>query len=179
MSAGDVALLDTLTGWTVQVPGHPEVPPLLRRAAGHDDPVYLRLSAQSNHAPHGAGGRLQVLRRGTDDTALVVAVGPMVDPTLQAVTGLDVTVAYTHTSRPFDVAGLRILAGREVIIVEPYLAGTSSAVVERALGDVPHRVLSLGVGRADLRRYGTPADHARWHGLDAAGLRQSIRAFLG
>jgi transketolase len=186
MSPGDVALLDTLTDWTVHVPGHPaEVPELLRAATNHDERVYLRLSTQVNAEPLPGAGRLTVLRRGTGDAPLVVAVGPMLTPVLDAVRGLDVTVAYTHTPRPFDVPGLRELLGTPttgaptVVLVEPYLAGTSSAVLGRALGGVPHRLLSLGVGRADLRRYGSPADHARWHGLDPAGLRRSIDAFLG
>ena len=34
----------------------------------------------------------------------------------------------------------------------------------RGRGDVPHRALHLGVGREDLRRYGSPRDHARWRG---------------
>lgn len=179
MSPGDVALLDTLTGWTVHVPGHRgEVGPLLRAAAAHDEPVYLRLTTQRNDRARPGDGRLQVVRRGTDGAALVVAVGPMLDPALHATAGLDVTVAYTHTPRPFDVAGLRALAGRDVIMVEPYLAGTSSRVVNEALSDVPHRVLGLGVGRTDLRRYGAPQDHAGWHGLDAAGLRRSLSGFL-
>ncbi|GAA3752841.1 transketolase [Plantactinospora mayteni] len=188
MSPGDVALLDTLTDWTVHVPGHPaEVPGLLRAAARHDDRVYLRLSTEVNEVPLPGAGRLAVLRRGSVGAALVVAVGPMLRPVLEAVAGLDVTVAYTHTPRPFDVAGLRELVGPAtsagtapaVVLVEPYLAGTSSALLGTALGGVPHRSLSLGVGRTDLRRYGEPADHARWHGLDPAGLRRSISAFLG
>lgn len=179
MSPGDVALFDTLGDWTVHVPGHPdEVAPLLRAAIGHDRPVYLRLSTQTNDAPGDGGSQLRVLRRADGDTPLVVAVGPTLTATLAAVAGLDVTVAWTNTPRPFDVAGLRSLAGRDVILVEPYLAGTSSAIVSAALADVPHRLLSLGVGRTDLHRYGRPADHARWHGLDAAGLRRSISAFL-
>jgi transketolase len=39
-------------------------------------------------------------------------------------------------------------------------------------------LLSLGVGRADLRSYGTVEDHDRLHGLDAASLRTRIAAFL-
>jgi transketolase len=35
------------------------------------------------------------------------------------------------------------------------------------------------VGRVDLRRYGTPAQHQAAHGLDATGLRRSITDFLG
>jgi transketolase len=101
----------------------------------------------------------------------------MLDPVLAATVGLDVTVAYTNTPRPFDTAGLRAVAGDAVVLVEPYLAGTSSRVVADALADRPHRLLALGVGREDLHRYGTAADHDRWHGLDPAGLRNSIARF--
>jgi transketolase len=177
-SPADVALLDTLDGWTVQVPGHPdEVATMLTAAAEHDDRVYVRLSERSNDRPHRSGG-LHVVRGG-GRAATVVAVGPMLDPVLAATGGLDVTVAYTNTPRPFDAAGLRSVAGDAVVLVEPYLAGTSSRVVADALRDRPHRLLALGVGRADLHRYGTAADHDRWHGLDPAGLRKSIAGFLG
>jgi transketolase len=175
-SPGDVALLDTLDGWTVHVPGHADEAERLLRAAG-DDPVYLRLSSHHNAAAHHAD-LLRVVRRGSADAPLVVAVGPMLDPVRAATTDLDVTVAYTHTPRPFDRAGLARLATRDVILVEPYRAGTSAHEVAAALSAVPHRLLALGVGRADLHRYGSPRDHARWHGLDAAGLRRSISDFL-
>lgn len=176
-SPGDVALLGTLDGWTVHVPGHhDEVPPMLREAARHDDPVYVRLSVQENSQAYPDGGRLRVLRRGGP---LVVAVGPMLDPVLEATAGLDVTVAYTNTPRPLDADGLRALTEGEVVMVEPYLAGTSAAAVSSALEGRPHRVMHLGVGRAEIRRYGSWQDHARAHGLDATGLRASIVDFLG
>lgn len=181
-SPGDVALTDTLSGlWTVHVPGHPaEVAPLLRAAAGHDDPVYLRLSTQTNREPYPGAGRLVPLRHGGGP--VVVVVGPLLDAALAATDGLGCTVAYTHTPRPFDAAGLRALVAHtagvpEVVLVEPYLAGTSAHVVSEALADTPHRLLCIGVGRAELRRYGRPADHARWHGLDAEGLRASVVRF--
>ena len=178
-SPGDVALLDTLEGWTVHVPGHPnEVPALLRAAARTDDRIYVRLSSQSNTQAYAPTNALQVIRHGWAGAPVVVAVGPMLDPVLAATADLDVTIAYTMTPRPLDTRGLRELVSREVIVVEPYLAGTSSRLVAGALSAVPHRALHLGVSRAEQRRYGTPADHARWHGLDAAGLRASISAFL-
>ncbi len=40
------------------------------------------------------------------------------------------------------------------------------------------RVLGLGVGLDELRRYGTPREHQGAHGLDATGLRASIASFL-
>src|SRR5262249_4511514 len=149
-----------------------------RAAATHDEPVYVRLSAETNDRPHRTDGRLLPLRSGT--RATVVAVGPTLDRVLRATEGLDVTVAYANTVRPFDRAGLLALvsaavparperrpaSATDVVLAEPYLAGTSSWVVADALRHVPHRVTALGVGRADLHRYGTPADHAAWHGLD-------------
>jgi len=175
-SPGDVELLDTLEGWTVHVPGHhDEVATLLRDAARHDDRVYIRLALQENSRAYPDSGRLRVLKRGGP---LVVAVGPMLDPVLEATRDLDVTVAYTNTPRPLDAEGLRALAEGEVVIVEPYLSGTSARQVAEALGGRPHRVLHLGVGRDEVRRYGSWQDHARAHGLDAAGLRAPIKEFL-
>ncbi|WP_091447778.1 transketolase family protein [Micromonospora yangpuensis] len=179
LSPADVALIDTLDGWTVHVPGHrDEVPDLLRSTVAGDSSAYLRLSAESNDRPRGGDGTLQLVRDAGPGAALLVAVGPLLDTALAAVRELPVSVAWTHRPRPFDTAGLRALAGTEVILVEPYLAGTSSRVVGAALVDRPHRLLALGVGRAELRRYGSAEDHHRWHGLDAGGLRQSVTSFL-
>jgi transketolase len=185
-SPGDVALIGTLPGWVVHVPGHPdEAEAQLREAATGDGLVYIRLSNTANRRPYAlagdapAGG-LRTLREGTAGT--VIAVGPLADAVLAATEGLNVTVLYSATIRPFDAATLRAaLAGqreRAVILAEPYLAGTSVPEVARALRDVPHRVLGLGVAQEELRRYGIGAQHAAAHGLDPAGLRASITSFL-
>ena len=178
-SPGDVALLDTLPGWTVHVPGHPdEAERLLRAAAAEDGLVYLRLSVQANAAPLATRhGELAVLRTGTRGT--VIAVGPLADAVIEATAGLDVTVLYAATIRPFDRATLRATLGAaDVVLAEPYLAGTSVLAVTQALADIPHRVLGLGVGRPELRRYGTIEEHLAAHGLDAASLRAEITGFL-
>ena len=180
----DVALVDTVPGFAVQVPGHPgEVPGLLRQAVGVLDSgsTYLRLSTESNRSALPLWPGLQVVRPGRQ--AVVVAVGPMLSPVLDAVSDLDVTVAYTTTVRPFDGEGLRALASSPtsgaVVLVEPYLAGTSAYAASAALaGSSAFRLLSLGVGRTELRRYGTPYYHSALHGLDAAGIRRSVTDFL-
>ncbi|MFI6358199.1 transketolase family protein [Streptomyces sp. NPDC050743] len=182
MAPGDVALLDTLDGWTVHVPGHPdEAETLLRRAvAASDDKVYVRLSVQANRQGRLIDGeRFAAVREGRG--GVVLAVGPVLDPVLAATEGLDVTVLYATTVRPFDAAGLRRAtesAGTDVVLVEPYLAGTSTTAVSEALADVPHRVLGLGVGRGELRRYGTVEEHVAAHGLDAVSLRERIGRFV-
>ncbi|MFG2981450.1 transketolase family protein [Streptomyces sp. NPDC048258] len=186
MAPGDVALLDTLDGWTVHVPGHPdEAEALLRHAyAAGDDKVYVRLSQQSNAAPRPVEGlRFQTVREGR--AGVVVAVGPLLDNVLAATEGLDLTVLYAPTVRPFDDAALRGAALRgttgraaaDVVLVEPYLAGTSTAAANDALADTPHRVLGLGVARAELRRYGTIDEHTAAHGLDPRSLRERITGF--
>ncbi|MEK0100011.1 transketolase [Streptomyces sp. A475] len=183
MAPGDVALLDTLDGWTVHVPGHPdEAETLLRHAVGAgDDRVYVRLSVQSNKEALAVDGeRFLTVREGR--SGVVVAVGPMLDAVLAATEGLDVTVLYATTVRPFDADALRRAAGAadaaDVVIVEPYLAGTSTTAANDALADLPHRVLGMGVGRRELRRYGQIEEHVAAHGLDPASLRDRISGFL-
>jgi transketolase len=180
---GDVALLDTLDGWTVHVPGHPdEAEALLRHAvADGDSRVYVRLSEQANADPlHVRPGAFHRVRSGRD--GVVVAVGPMLDAVREAVGDMDVTVLYASTVRPFDPhtlrAEVRRAAAADVVVVEPYLAGTSVPHVAEALSDVPHRVLGLGTTRAELRRYGSLSEHVAAHGLDAPGLRDRIARFL-
>lgn len=176
MAPGDVALLDTLPGWTVHVPGHPsEVEHLLAGAFRSEGSVYLRLSSQQNAEGRPTDG-FQVIRRG--GRGVVLAVGPMLDRVLAATAGLDLTVLYAATVRPFDAAGLRAAVHAAdhavVVLVEPYLRGTSAHEVATALVDTPHRLLSLGVRRdVEIRKYGTSADHDSAHGLDPAAIRRA------
>jgi transketolase len=171
----DVALLSALPGWRIYVPGHPtEVDHLLRAAARTDERVYLRLSDQSNQlARPVTPGRLHLERRGRDAT--VIATGPLLDATLEATADMDVTVLYMTTVRPFDADTLRASrTGDLVVLVEPYLAGTSSAEVAAALSDGPHRIAAIGVPNVEHRKYGTWQEHNAAHGLDARGIRTRI-----
>jgi transketolase len=180
---GDVALIDSLPGWTIHVPGHPaEVEPLLRPALAGDGRVYVRLSTRTNSSARPTGQGLVTVRPGRGGA--VIAVGPTLDPVLAAVSTLDVAVLYAPTVRPFDGTGLRaaLLDARrcDVVLVEPYLRGTSAHQVSEALRDVPHRLLSLGVRRdTELHAYGTAEQHDAVHGLDAAGIASAVRRFLG
>ncbi len=177
---GDVALLATLPGWTIHVPGHPdEVENMLRHAAAGDDRVYIRLSAETNAEPHPVTGELLRIRAGSAHGATVIAVGPMLDRVLAATTDIDATVLYASTVRPLDGRTLRqSIAGPEVILVEPYLEGTSAAEVTHHLRSVPTRLLAIGVPNTEHRHYGTRHHHAAAHGLDVAGLRARITEFL-
>jgi transketolase len=171
----DIALISTLPGWRIHVPGHPaEMDELLRAAARTDERIYLRLSDQQNRlarpiTPH----RLYVERRGS--AATIIAAGPLLDATLEATDDLDVTVLYMTTARPFDADTLRAsFNGDLVVLVEPYQTGTSVAEVSHALTDVHHRIAAIGVPNVEHRRYGTWQEHNAAHGLDAPGIRARV-----
>jgi transketolase len=63
------------------------------------------------------------------------------------------------------------------------------AALHRLTGDEKHGpaafstldviwVLYDRILRTEVRRYGSPADHERWHGLDPATLRRRIGEFI-
>lgn len=179
-SPADVALMATLPGWRISVPGHAdEAEIMLREASRGLDLEYIRLSTQTNSRPYWTGeDGFVALRLGANGT--VVAVGPIADTVLAAVGDLDVTVLYAPRIRPFDRETLlATLSAPDVVLVEPYLTGTSAAEVSQTLADVPHRLLCLGVAAREVRRYGTPEEHAAAYGLDVTGLRSRITAFIG
>jgi transketolase len=167
----DVALIAALPGWTIHVPGHvDELERAFADALRTDDRVYIRMSDEANPAPVEGDG-LIVLREGTP---LVVAVGPTLGPTLAATADLDVGVAYLKTVRPFPYDAFEDVD--DVVLVEPYLAGTSSAEVTKAIGHRPHKLLALGVPNGEFRHYGSGEEHRAAHGLDAAGIRRRLEA---
>jgi transketolase len=176
----DVALVASLPGWTIHVPGHAEeLESVFRRSLSGDDRVYIRLSEEENHARVDGGG-FTLLRRGSPGAPLVVAVGPTLTPVLEATAARDVGVAYLATIRPFPHDGVReaLADGTDVVLVEPYQAGTSAAEIAVALRDRPHRLLALGVPNAEFRHYGAGEEHRAAHGLDAAGITHSLDEFL-
>lgn len=151
--------------WAVHVPGHPdEVRRAIQRAVRRGDRAYVHVSGDSNAEPRGVSEGFELVREGLD--GVVAAVGATLDPVLRATSGLDLTVLYAATVRPFDQVGLRtaVLAAdhADVVLVEPGQPGLSARQVAETLVHVPHRLLSLG-----------GAD-----GLDEAALSRAVRDFL-
>jgi transketolase len=174
-SPGDVQTLLTIPAAEVLVPGHAaEADRLVRDTYADGRLTYLRTQVNGNRDPRPVQlGRLHVERRGT--RATVIAVGPMLDRTLEATVDMDVTVLYATTLAPFDAATLaREATGDDVIVVEPFFAGTLAAPVSAALGSRLARLQAIGVPRAVIRGYGTPEQLDRELGLDAAGVRERV-----
>ncbi len=179
-SPADATLMLAIPGMEVFIPGHAdEVDRLLRATYANGRPTYLRASVSANgEARDVAPGRLEVLRSG--GAATVVAFGPLLDRTLAACAGLDVTVAYATSLEPFDHEGLRDIAGDapHVLAVEPFYQGTSAPVLTRTFRDVAARLEFVGVPRAFIHGYGAPADLDGDVGLDEGGIRTRLVSAL-
>lgn len=179
-SPGDVAALATIPGMDAVVPGTArEAAAAIRRAHANGRATYVRTAlAENGDERELAPGGLTKVRTGSELTA--VAVGPMLDRTLDALAGIDATVLYATTVLPLDAATLSAESAPapEVLVVEPFAAGTLAAQVTAALSHRPIRLASHGVPRRVFSRYGTIADHDRAHGLDPAGIRERARSLL-
>jgi len=175
----DVALLSTLSGWDIYIPGHAEeAERALRLVVDGTGLDYIRLSTESNSKAYWKGEQSFVqLKSGSLGT--IIAVGPVADRVLAATEKLNVTVLYAPIIRPFDKKTLlATLSEPAIAIVEPYLVGTSSHYVSDTLTDVPHRLLSVGVALDELRKFGTPEEHISNHGLDTLNLKNKFMAFF-
>ncbi len=175
----DVAVMSTLPGWSIHVPGHEdEAEAALRSAYFDGGSHYIRLANDTNQAPvSGMPGRIRTIRRGPSEAMTVLAIGPMLDDVVAATDELDTTVLYTNVVRPIDGRTLAAATlGTDIVVVEPYLSGTSVPAVASALSDRPMRIHAVGVDDPDVAMYGTAADHRRHHRLDVPGLRERFLA---
>ncbi len=171
---GDVALLATLPGVTIHVPGHAdEVERLLRAAIAAAGTVYIRLSDEVNGE---ARTPFQLVRTAAPGRPLVIAIGPTLAAVLAAAADHDVAVAYVATVRPFPIDEVAAVGAGDILLVEPYARGTSGSQIpfER-----PRRLRCLGVADPELHRYGNGSEHRRAHRLDAAGIAAELAAFTG
>jgi len=174
-SPADVALVSTIPGFEVLVPGTAtEAVSLLRASYASNRGKYLRLSERQNPISHEVQpGRTEVLRRGASG-ATIIAVGPMLRPVQDAMEDIDATLLYVTTVAPFDSVTVAREAGDHVIVVEPFLQGTLAASVMECFGSRPVRLTCIGVPRTNFRTYGSREDLDVVAGLDVPTLKRRL-----
>jgi transketolase len=176
---GDVAMLRTLPGLEIVVPGTSgEFDTLFRAAYADGHPTYFRLGERNNPQPFEVEfGRANLLKRGS--LATVVAVGPALRPVLAATQDLDVTLLYYTTVAPFDGETLRQnCASRKVVLVEPYYQGGLVADIHAALGSTAVAIEAVGVPHRFLTNYGHAEQHDEAIGLTPAGIRERVEKLI-
>ncbi len=157
-------------------------------AAGHDGPVYLRLTRQAMEPVLPADyrfelGRWPVLRSGHDVT-LLGSGGPLAN-CLQAAAlleteGIHAEIVNASSIKPLDEQTLLRSAGRSghVVTVEDH---TTAGGLGGAVAELLSEVMPTPLRRLGVHGFGESGDakglYAK-HGLDPAGLAASVRKFL-
>ncbi|HEY3277214.1 MAG TPA: transketolase C-terminal domain-containing protein [Syntrophorhabdaceae bacterium] len=175
----DAGLLMNIPGMEIVAPGtSSEFDRLFREAYANGHPTYYRLSERENRVGHEVlFGRATVIRRGGQAT--VVAIGPVLDAVMEAVSGLDATVLYYTTVSPFDSETLRQNAhSGKVLVVEPFYQGTMTRSIWEALGPGKVSLDCIGVPRAFLTNYGTAEDHDKAVGLTPEHIRERLEDLI-
>lgn len=159
---GDVALMETIPGMSIYVPGHSEeLDDILQSSYRNDRTTYIRLSERTNEKAH----FIPVIRAG-GSKAIVIAIGPMLDKVLEATKNLRVEVWYSNqtVSRDFK-------CDHPLVVVQPYYEGCNLL-----RSDKP--VLSIGVPHKFLTKYGKPEDLDKMAGLTVEQIRERIEEFI-
>jgi transketolase len=156
-SIEDLGWLRTIPGLTVLVPSDPtETAQAIRWAAGHDGPVFVRVSRMGvpDVNPEGyqlAPGRAVTLRDGDDVT--IVATGTVVSRALDAADllaarGVSARVLSMPSIKPLDDDAI-LAAAREtrgiVTVEEALTTGLGGAVAELVVRHEPVRMRFVGV----------------------------------
>ncbi len=175
----DAATLRLLPGMEILAPGTPEqFTSLFRACRRNGRPSYFRMTDHCNAVQVDVEfGRANVVKRGK--LATVIAVAEQLDATLAACEGMDVTLLYYTTLAPFDGQALReACTNGRVFVSAPLYAGSLAADIVGALSGRSVRIGGAEIPLEVLRSYGTKSEKDGRLGLDAAGIRSRLEAFL-
>ena len=174
---GDVALMNTIPGMEILVPGNSsEVDKLLKATYNNSNPTYTRLS-EYEHKENIAvefGKAVRVKGGGMDVT--VICFGNTLSNVLEATKDLELTVLYYSTVKPFDEQILRDNFAKHIIIVEPFYKGSVNYLVTKALSGKQFVCHNLGVENKFILNYGKKEDQDMKLRLDVKSLREDIES---
>lgn len=175
----DVSILKSIPEMEIVLPGTAEEFDCLFNQVYDDGrPTYFRLSEQSNKESHVVKfGEAEVIKKG--GRATVLAIGNMLSRVIIACQELDVTILYYTTLSPFDSKTLiSNCQSNKVIVCEPCYSGAISHDIMCSFSGQPISLLSIGVPRHFLRKYGNVIEHDTALGLDINGIRDKINKFI-
>jgi len=177
---GDIEILKNIPNMSIIVPGTAsEFDSLFKEAYTHKNPTYYRLSETSNNTNQDVKfGKAKTIKRGSKAT--VIAVGPMLQIVLEAVSDLDVTVLYYTTIHPFDGETLKSVIDLQtkIIVCEPYYQGGLTLDIIESLKPSAISIQHIGVPRKFLLNYGTLEEHNNALGLNTDSIRKKVIDFI-
>ena len=177
----DVALLKNIPGIEILTPGHPlEFDSLFRQIYKNGNPSYFRLSEKSNIKSNKVKfGKANLIKKG--EKATIIAIGPVLDVTLQAAEYEDVDILYYSTIIPFDSKALQKSMEKKtkIMVIEPFYSGTISDLIIESLNQKSIMIKSIGVPKEFLRNYGLAEQHDNAIGFTSKNISKEIIMICG
>lgn len=176
----DIGVLKQIPGMQIVVPGTAEeFDTIFRSVYDNGCPTYIRTSRDVNSESQNVKfGKANVIKKGTKAT--VIAVGPVLDMVLKAISGLDVTVIYYTTVAPFDQKTLADnCPSDKVVICTPFYV---NALLEDVKASIPNRKLlvrEIGIPIEFIRHYGYTNEHYAAIGLTSERIESEVKEVIG
>jgi transketolase len=176
---GDVALMLTIPGMNVIVPGSDnEFDVLFKQIYNQGEPNYFRLT-ENGHALNVTVkfGEATKIKDGKNGT--VIAIGPMLGKVMEACENIDINILYYTSISPFDSQLLREnVTNGKIAVVEPFYEGTTAHCILKAMADSLVCVTSIGVPREFLSKYGSATEHDAYLHLDIKSISSRLETFF-
>lgn len=176
---GDIGILKTIPLMEIVVPGTAEeFESLFHESYFSNNPSYFRISERINKTSYDVSfGKAKVVQRGS--LATVIAVGPMLDTVLKAVSGKDVTVLYYTTVAPFDAITLQEnVQSNKILLCEPYYSGGLLVDIVASLPKKALQIDCIGVPKEFLENYGTAEEHDQKIGLTPENVMYKLEKLI-
>jgi len=175
----DVGILKNIPEMEIVLPGSAEeFDNLFKQSYANGHPTYFRLSEQSNAKSFPVKfGHGIIIKKGS--RATVLAIGSMLDRVMEACREIDVTILYYTTLTPFDSEILKSnCESNKIVVCEPYYSGALAYDISNIFTERRINLLSIGIPRQFLRKYGHIDEHDKYLGLDAEGIKEKITNFI-
>jgi transketolase len=175
---GDVQILLTIPNMQIVLPGtSEEFNRLFKQSYKNGSPTYFRLSEFENNQSYDVNfGFANLIKTGKEAT--IVCVGNILQATLDATEGLDVTILYYTSINPFDEKTLQDNFNENLVIIEPYYEGGINYLINKTLTRKKFRILNIGVPVNFIENYGTKKENDISIGLDSESIKKQIINFI-
>ena len=175
----DVNLISNIPGSRIYIPGHPDEFANMYRTewnSGHLN--YFRLSESKNREPiqvqFGESKRIQ-----DGSSAIVIAVGPILDELFEFATQLDIEVHYVNTFDTEEEMKIDVRNNsKTVILIEPYYSGQLLQSTMGTFASKGYSIHQIGVPKKFIRKYGSYRQQLDYLKLDSENLKRQITEII-
>lgn len=170
----EIPLLQQIPHMQIVVSGTPnEFRTLFLSTYDNGQPTYSRLSRDVNSVDNDVVfGKANIICKGSKAT--IIAVGPMLEMVKKAAEGMDVTILYYTTIKPFDADTLLAnVESRKVLVCEPYYEGALDYDIQKAIkGQV--NICHCGIPHEFCKHYGTTKENYDAMGLTVKAINEKL-----